>query len=123
MSDEQGVVAKEQPPAEGEITVQVTAVTAQPTGEVEEKIVFGEVPVWITDDKGNRVQTELRYKNGLFAWVCVLALFALLAGLFLCCFAVIPLFMKSFKDIEHINPNTGVVVGRLDRARSYGLRT
>lgn len=101
------------------------AVTVEPAagGRGQEKVVFGAAPVWIVDEKGNRVETQLRYRNGLFTWVMVLVLFVFFAGFYLCCLAFIPLCMKSFKDIEHINPTDGTVVAKVDRARLYGLRT
>ena len=101
-----------------------TTTTAATGGEgQQEKVVFGATPVWITDEKGNRVETQLHYRVGLFTWVVVLALFAFLSGFYLCCLAVIPLCLKSCKDIEHINPNDGTVVAKVDRGRLYGLRT
>ena len=38
------------------------------------------------------------------------------------CLGLIPLCVKSFKDVEHINPLDGSVVGRYDRGADLGLK-
>ena len=115
--------AEEKTPLKAPPTDEATVVTVEPKPGDSEKVVFGDTPVWLTDANGERYQTELRYRMGLFMWIMVLAIFSIFAGFGLCCFAVVPLFLKSCKDIEHINPNDGTVVARVSRAQFYGLRT
>ena len=38
------------------------------------------------------------------------------------CIGLIPLCVKAFKDIEHVNPNDGSVVGKYDRGADLGLK-
>ena len=38
------------------------------------------------------------------------------------CLGLIPLCIKSFKDVEHINPLDGNVVGKYDRGADMGLK-
>jgi hypothetical protein len=84
--------------------------------------VFKEFPVDMVDDKGNRFTTDIRYTNGLLTWVAV-GITCLVAGAFgLPCIGLLPLCIKSFKDVEHINPNDGSVVGKFDRGSDLGLK-
>ena len=38
------------------------------------------------------------------------------------CIGLMPLCIKSFKDVEHINPQDGSVVGKYDRGADLGLK-
>ncbi len=106
-------------PAQTAVPQQVIAV--QPVA-VAAGSLFKDYPVWISDGKGNQVQTELRYKNGLLMWLAV-GITCLIAGSFgLPCLGVIPLCIKAFKDVEHINPVNGEVVGCYNRGREVGLK-
>ena len=92
-------------------------VTTQP----EAKVQFRDYPVWITDSKGNQFQTQLRYKNGLLMWVTVGIVCLIGAAFLFPCVGVIPLCINALKDVEHINPNDGTVVGVYDRGTEVGL--
>ena len=95
-------------------------VTTEPTA-TEAKVEFRDYPVWITDSKGNQFQTHLRYKNGLLMWVTVGIVCLIGAAFLFPCVGVIPLCIKALKDVEHINPNDGTVVGVYDRGSEVGL--
>jgi len=91
---------------------QVTVVTTQPA--VVQTPVFKDRPVTITDSKGQQVQTVLEYKSGLLTWIVAGAI-CLFTGLF--CLMFIPFCINDLKDVYHINPTDGNVVGvykRLD---------
>ena len=55
--------------------------------------------------------TVLRYRNGMLTWilVAVLCFFTLECGI--CCVGLIPLCINATKDVEHVHPVTGQVVG------------
>ena len=117
MSEEEKQPLSQEPPT---TYTQETVVTVQPVA-TEQQVQFRDYPVWITDNKGNQVQTEIRYKNGIFTWVAVgiTCLVGLSFGL--PCVGLIPLCIKAFKDVEHVNPNDGTVVGYYDRGNEVGL--
>ena len=116
---EGGEPTKQPPPAQAPQEVAVT-VTTEPTA-TGAKVQFRDYPVWITDSKGNQFQTQIRYKNGFLMWV-VVGIVCLIGAAFLFpCVGVIPLCIKAFKDVEHINPNDGTVVGVYDRGTEVGL--
>ena len=102
-------------------TAAATAVVMQPVPVAyfgpsgDERSEFRDVPVWIADEKGSRVQTELRYKNGLLTWIAMLILCLICSNFGLCLLCFVPLCMKSMKDVEHVNPADGSVVGRFHR--------
>lgn len=75
-----------------------TVIVQQPTQQ------FKDFPVTLPD--GNT--TVLRYKAGLLTWIFAAAI-CFFTGL--CCIAVIPFCIDSCKDVEHVNPATGEVVG------------
>jgi len=102
-------------PQEAAITI-----TTQPAA-TEAKVEFRDYPVWITDSKGNQFQTQLRYKNGFLMWVTVGIVCLIGAAFLFPCVGVIPLCIKALKDVEHINPNDGTVVGVYDRGSEVGL--
>ena len=55
--------------------------------------------------------TRVEFRTGLLTWIAVglICVFTLWIGI--CCIAIIPFFIDSMKDVYHINPNTGEVVG------------
>ena len=95
-------------------------ITTQPAA-TEAKVQFQDYPVWITDSKGNQFQTQLHYRNGLLMWVAVGILCIIGAGFMFPCLGLLPLCIKALKDVEHINPNDGTVVGVYDRGTEVGL--
>lgn len=98
-----------------------TVVITQPP-PTSSQPVFKEFPVDMVDDKGNSYTTEIRYVNGLLTWIAV-GITCLVAGAFgLPCIGLMPLCIKSFKDVEHINPQDGSVVGKYDRGADLGLK-
>lgn len=103
-------------------TEQVTVVTVQPSAGTPVGPVFKDYPVWISDGKGGQVQTQIRYKNGLFMWVVVGLTCLISASFGAPCFGLIPLCIKSFKDVEHINPVDGTVVGYYNRGHEVGMK-
>ena len=114
-----GEASKEPLPAQAPQEVAVT-ITTQPAA-TEAKVEFRDYPVWITDSKGNQFQTQLRYKNGFLMWVTVGIVCLIGAAFLFPCVGVIPLCIKALKDVEHINPNDGTVVGVYDRGTEVGL--
>ena len=52
-------------------------------------------------------QTQLDYRSGTMTWIIAVVIFLL--G-FWCCFCI-PFCIDSTKDVYHINPNDGTVVG------------
>ena len=105
-----------QAPQEAAITI-----TTQPAATEAAKVQFRDYPVWITDSKGNQFQTQLRYKNGLLMWVAVGILCLIGAHFLFPCVGFLALCIKALKDVEHINPNDGTVVGVYDRGTEVGL--
>jgi hypothetical protein len=82
---------------------------------------FRDIPVVLTDSNGVPFTTELRYVCGLFTWL-VVGVICVITGSFCCpCLGLVPLCIDQLKDIEHINPETGRVVGKFDRGASFGL--
>ena len=75
-------------------------------------VVFGENPVsnYQCPYCGNVVTTNLRYSVGNFA-----LLITLIAFLFIGIFAVIFLLIDGLKDVEHICPVDGKVLGTYKR--------
>ena len=65
------------------------------------------------DSKGNQVQTVLEYRNGLMSWLAVGVM--LVFGLWCC--ACVPLCLNAFKDVYHISPTDGSVVGVYQRIK------
>lgn len=57
----------------------------------------------------SQVETVVEYRNRMLIAVGVTCL--VLAGFGLCCFAFIPLFIKDLKDVYHLYPTDGTVVG------------
>ena len=55
--------------------------------------------------------TVLQYKAGILTWLLVGIFCLVTLSCSLCCLGIIPLFIKQFKDIHHVNPATGQVVG------------
>ena len=55
--------------------------------------------------------TVLRHKSGLLTYAVVALVCLFLLGFGLCCFGLIAFLINDLKDVEHINPNTGQVVG------------
>ena len=55
--------------------------------------------------------TVLRYRSGILTWILVgvICFFTLECGL--CCLGLIPFCLDAAKDIEHVHPVTGQVVG------------
>ncbi len=58
-----------------------------------------------------QVQTILEYRNGLLTWIAVGIILLFTAEFCLCCLAIIPLFINELKDVYHISPTDGSVVG------------
>ena len=59
--------------------------------------------------------TVLRYKSGLLTYVVVGLVCFFLLGFCLCCFGLFAFLINDLKDVEHINPRTGQVVGEYKR--------
>ena len=59
--------------------------------------------------------TVLRYKTGLFTWLLVGILCLFTFEFCCCCCALIPLCINATKDVEHVHPVTGQVVGVYSR--------
>jgi hypothetical protein len=53
----------------------------------------------------------LRYKIGGLNWLLCFVVFFFTWGFGLCCLGLICLFIDGLKDIEHVHPVTGQVVG------------
>lgn len=103
------------PPPQVQQTAAITVVTTQPV--VVQAAVFKDFPVTITDSKGQQVQTVLEYRNGILTWIVAGVICLLTIEFGLCCFALIPFCINGLKDVYHINPTDGNVVGvyrRLD---------
>ena len=62
----------------------------------------------ITDSKGQQVQTTVEYRNGLLTWIAF-GLICLFTGII--CLAIIPFYIEVFKDVYHISPTDGSIVG------------
>ncbi|XP_064382290.1 uncharacterized protein LOC135331154 [Halichondria panicea] len=89
----------------------VTIIQTQPTyGSFP--IVFADVPVTFTDAQGKQVQTQLEYRIGGMTWIVVMIVLILgMMFLFPLLCICIPCCMKSTRDVYHINPNDGSIVG------------
>ena len=55
--------------------------------------------------------TVLRYKSGLLSYAAAGLLCFIFLGIGLCCLGLIAFCINGLKDVEHINPKTGQVVG------------
>lgn len=79
--------------------------------------VFREYPVTFTDSKGRKVTTRLEYRNGLFTWVAA-GVICWIGGPLFFWVGLIPFCVKHFKDVYHIDPEDGEVVGVYSRFNS-----
>lgn len=77
---------------------------------------FRDYPVVITDSKGNQVTTILDYRVGTLTWIVALGIFLFTLGFGLCCLAIVPFFINDLKDVYHISPTDGTIVGVYKRA-------
>ena len=84
---------------------------AQPIHVVVQTPAFRDYPVIITDSSGEQVLTVISHRSGLLTWIAVSIVFVLTLPFGLCFLAFIPLLMKDLKDVYHINPTDGTVVG------------
>ena len=86
-------------------------IQAQPA--VIAPVHFGPYPVTITDSQGRQVQTILEYRAS--ATTHIIALLICCVGLFFfwpaLCFFWVPYVMDGTKDVYHISPTDGSVVG------------
>nr|CAL36988.1 lipopolysaccharide-induced TNF factor [Suberites domuncula] len=96
---------QQQPPPPQQQAAATTVVVTQPA--VATAVVFRDVPVIITDSKGQQVQTQLEYRSGAMVFIIAAVIFIL--GFWCCC--CIPFCIDSFKDVYHINPTDGSVAG------------
>jgi hypothetical protein len=88
------------PPTQTVIVYQ-PVVTAQP-------LVFRDQPVVVTDSNGQQVTTQLEYRSGVLTWLicCFICWFT---GLW--CLAPIAFCIDATKDVYHITPTDGKIVG------------
>ncbi len=127
MSEEKGTteqapeLAEKVPIPDQTATTQQQVIIVQPV-PVASGPVFKDYPVWISDGKGGQVQTQLRYKNGLLMWVAVGITCLVAANFLLPCLGLVPLCIKAFKDVEHVSPVDGSVVGYFNRGHEVGLK-
>jgi hypothetical protein len=72
---------------------------------------FRDYPVTVTDSNGQQVQTVLEYRAGLLTWLVCALICLFLAEIGLCWLAFIPFLIRDLKDVYHITPTDGKVVG------------
>ena len=58
-----------------------------------------------------QVQSVLQYRAGLLTWLVALVILLFTVEFGLCCLAIIPFFIDDLKDVYHITPTDGKVVG------------
>ncbi|CAI8053546.1 Lipopolysaccharide-induced tumor necrosis factor-alpha factor homolog [Geodia barretti] len=98
-----------QPPVQAP-PVQSTVVVTQPVVTVNTQ-TFRDYPVTVTDSNGQQVQTVLQYKAGLLTYLVAALICLFLSEIGLCWLAIIPFFIRELKDVYHITPTDGRVVG------------
>lgn len=99
----------QKPPQFG--TTATTVVVTQPV--VTHPVVLRDFPVFIVDSQGRQVQTVLEYRTGTKTHLFCFLMF--LIGMLVfwpaLCFCWLPYILDSAKDVYHINPIDGSVVG------------
>ena len=102
------------PPVQQQQQTAVAVVNTVPP--IVQAPAFRDYPVVITDSNGNQVTTVLDYRVGTLTWIVALGIFLFTLGFGLCCLAIIPFFINDLKDVYHISPTDGTVVGVYRRA-------
>ncbi|CAI8014573.1 Lipopolysaccharide-induced tumor necrosis factor-alpha factor homolog [Geodia barretti] len=85
-----------------------TTVVVQQQPVIQQSVVFRDRPVLVTDSNGQQVTTQLQFKSGALTWLICCAI-CWLTGFW--CLALIPFCIDDTKDVYHITPTDGRVVG------------